>query len=331
MLETTTAAEEEKTVQFEHAFFATNADGYFRLDDGSRRPVYVVNLGDQTGVVPVSAIRQEIGSADGADQSMLDCVVDALKYARSIRIGDTLPSEVISGEASWQPEERHRKTANRRIVAAMVRWSGEWDGPVVQTRDLRRFLAEQVDQRKLARSIDKLERTLAETGDGQGNVQPILNKLTDELSYVETQRERVEHIRRIGNILDHLRRAGSGQANDVQEIAAVLRVFNNMMVQFDEKLARVDQAIGDLHDAVLRHDAVSDLMRQIRDDLRLELFAWEERLEEWNKITPRNFDALAVTAMIGDLYRFLAPLYAPVDQWSRIDDCRDIAAATAVG
>lgn len=318
-----------KTVHFEHAFFATNADGYFRLDEGNRRPVYVINLGDQTGVVPVNAIRQEIGQADRAGQSMLDHVVEALKYVRNIRVGDALPSEIVSGQASWQPEERHRRTANRRIVASMVRWSGEWDGPVIKTRDLRQFLAEQVDQHKLARALDKLERSLADTGDEQADVQPILNKLTDELSYIEALRETVEHIRRIGNILDHLRRAGRGQANDVHEIAAVLRVFNNMMLQFDEKLQCVDQAIVELHNSILDHDAVCARMRQVRDELRLELFAWDGPLEQWNKITPRNFDPVAVASMIGDLYRFLAPLYAPVDQWSLMDNCREVVASKA--
>ncbi len=314
-----------KTVQFQHSFFRTNADGHFRLDETSRRPVYVINLGDQAGIVSFPAIRQELLLENcGTDHAMLDAVSEALKFVRDIRIGDTLPSEVVSGEASWEPEARHRKIANRRIVTAMVRWSGEWDGPVIETRDLRRFLAEQVDQDKLPRALDKLENSVAGAGEGLAEILPVLTGLTLELSYIEAVRENVERIRRIGNILEHVRRAGGGQASDVHEVAAVLRVFNIMLQQFDEKLDSVDDRVADILTAVSEYKTVRAYFRQVRNDLRFELMAWEEPLAKWDKVTPKSFDLAEVAPMIGDLYRFLAPLYAPVDEWVRMGKFQEI-------
>ena len=52
--------------------------------------------------------------------------------------------------------------------------------------------------------------------------------------------------------------------------------------------------------------------------------AWEEPLAKWDKVTPKSFDLEEVAPMIGDLYRFLAPLYAPVDEWVRMGKFQEI-------
>ena len=90
-------------VKFQHPFFETNADGYFHLDLADRKPVYVINLGDQGGIVSLQSIRQELRLGDyGADEAMLDAVCGALKFVDEIRVGDSLPSEIVNGEASWE-------------------------------------------------------------------------------------------------------------------------------------------------------------------------------------------------------------------------------------
>ncbi len=60
----------------------------------------------------------------------------------------------------------------------------------------------------------------------------------------------------------------------------------------------------------------------MRNDLHQELMIWEEPLAQWEEVTEQNFDASEVAPKVADLYRFLAPLYAPVDEWERIDNYR---------
>ncbi len=318
------------TVRFEHSFFSTNAGGFFRMDETGRRPVYVIELGEQTAVVPFQSIRQAFGQGDfAADEAMLDTVAESLKFVQKLRVGDPLPSEITNGEASWEPEEIHRTFANRRVVAAMLKWSGEYDGDTIDTVQLRQFLTGQIDKEKVAQALDRLESSIATGGDGSSDIQTVLAGLTEELSYIEALREKVLRIKQIGKVLEQARRTGGGQANNAQDASAVLRVFNHMMQGFNAKLATVDVKIADIYAAISEHRAVCKHIRQVRDDLRYELLAWDNPLEQWDNMTSKNFDVVDLASKIGDLYRFLAPLYSPVDEWERMDGYQEQAAPDA--
>ncbi len=91
-------------MQFQHDFFQTNANGYFHLDLADHRPVYVINLGDQAGIVSLQSIKRELQLGEfREDEAMLDAVGEALKFVDEIHMGDSLPPEMITGEASWEP------------------------------------------------------------------------------------------------------------------------------------------------------------------------------------------------------------------------------------
>lgn len=308
------------TVQFQHEFFQTNADGFFHLDQADRRPVYVINLGDQAGTVSFPSIRREFLQGDnGADEAMLDAVGEALKFVEEIHMGDTLPPEVVNGEASWEPLPRHRATADRRVVAAMVKWSEGWEGPISDLEDLQRFTNEHVNQEKIAQALNRLHTDV--DGDGQGltRIQPVLKKLAKELSYIEAQRETIERIKRIGRILEHIRRIGGGQSGDTNEVTGVLRSFKPMMGIFNEELASVDDQMGEFLGAVSAHEVPFEHIRQVRNEMRHQLMDWDEYLPDWDIVTRKNIDTIDVAPFIGKLYRFLAPRFSPVDEWVRMD------------
>lgn len=317
-----------RTVQFQHPYFQTNANGFFHLDPADHRPVYVVNLGDQNAIVSLPSIRQELLLGDnGEDTAMLDAVGEALKFVDEIHMGDTLPDEIVNGEASWEPESRHRKVADRRVVAAMVKWSEGWDGPISELDDLQKFTDEHVDQEKIAQALHRLHKTVDGEGQGLLRIQPVLKKLATELSYIEAQRETIVRIRRIGKILEHIRRIGGGQAGDSQEVVGVLRSFKPMIEMFNKELASVDDKVAEFLSAVSEHETLFEHMRQVRNELRYQLKAWDEYLPEWDTVNRKNVDAFDVASKIGDLYRFLAPQFAPIDEWVRIDQYKEGATA----
>lgn len=312
-----------KNVRFEHVFFRTNADGYFRLDQTDRRPVYVINLGEQTGVVSLQSIRQDLLVADdGADLAMLDAVGEALKFVNTLRLGEALPSEVVNGQASWKPEAHHLKTANRRIVAALVKWSEGWEGPITELYDLRQFLSHHVDRRKITQALQRL--SAAVDGDGEVRIQPVLMELARELSYIEALREKITRVSRIGRILEDIRRAGGRQANDMHEVAAVLRLFSHMVRTFDDMLSTVDEQILDILAAVSAHETVGKNIRDIRNELRSQLIPWEEPLVQWEDVSEKEVNLAAVASKVSDLYRMLAPLYSPVDEWVRTGSYHEV-------
>lgn len=311
---------DSQTVGFSHTFFRTNANGFFRLDSTARRPVYVIDLGDQAGIVSIQSILREFTPGeDDADIAMLEAVAEALKYVTNIHIGDTFPTEMVNGEASWEPAARHCKIANKRVVAAMVQWSEGMDESVAEEINLRNFLAEQVDQKKIARALRRLEAALGGKGGRASEVQSILLGLTKELSYIEAQRELVGRVGRIGGLLEYIRRAGGSHAGDAHEISAVLRLFNIMMQKFCDELAVVDSRIADIFSAVSANETVCARIRQARDQLQGQLVACEDILMHWEGVSQHNIDLSNVASPIATLYRFLAPLYSPVDEWVRQD------------
>lgn len=300
------------------------------MDLADRKPVYVINLGDQGGIVSLQSIRQELRLGDyGADEAMLDAVSGALKFVDEIRVGDSLPSEIVNGEASWEPEARHRTIADRRVVASMVKWSEGWDGPISELNDLQRFTTEQVNQEKIALALKRLNENVDGEGQGLLRIQPVLKRLAKELSYIEAQRDTIERVRRIGRILEHIRRVGGGQASDTHEVTGVLRSFKPMMAMFDKQLASVDDQVAEFLAAVSAHETLFVHMQQVRNELRYQLKVWDEYLPDWDNVSRKNIDAFDVSTKIGDLYRFLAPLYAPIDEWTRLDKYQETPQANS--
>ena len=49
-------------------------------------------------------------------------VAEALEFVKGLRLGDKLPTEVTTGDPSWQPSERHFLIAQQRLTLQLVTW-----------------------------------------------------------------------------------------------------------------------------------------------------------------------------------------------------------------
>ena len=87
-----TAEVGKNCVHFEHKFCGSFEDLYFRLTD-------------QT-----------------ADGQVLSKVAEGLQFVRGLRVGDPLPKEILTREASWEPSERHLRIARQRLTMQLVTW-----------------------------------------------------------------------------------------------------------------------------------------------------------------------------------------------------------------
>ena len=64
----------------------------------------VVLLGEREAALPLRALQREFDIADESeDGRMLALIAASLDFVTSLRLGDALPAEVLSGEASWEP------------------------------------------------------------------------------------------------------------------------------------------------------------------------------------------------------------------------------------
>ena len=111
-------------IAFNHSFFASVEGGHFRMSEQTKEPVFVVDLGENNEVsLPFPGIKREFElDADSNDAKMLDLIAEGLNYVKVLRPGDRIPTELLTGEASWEITDAHRTIAYQRLTLQMVTW-----------------------------------------------------------------------------------------------------------------------------------------------------------------------------------------------------------------
>lgn len=306
-----------RTVQFRHPFFLAHAEGVFRRGESDGEPVFAVALGEQRVVFDLASLKREFVNAEYAeDGKMLDRVALGLRYVRSLAIGDGLPDELLTGEASWQPSEKSRATAEKRIVAGLVKWSENLDVRLSEPEDLRWFIDTHVDPELIARSIARLaDKIFPDDENGVERVESLIGDLTTEYTYLETIKGMLAPVEQFGDTLAAIRRAhDTGNGNS--EVDAVIRLHTIALKMFRAQIAAVNASVEDIFLAMTEFSRCQRRLRKLRDNLYASLTAWHEVLEPWHSVSADASNMGEVMPLVTDIYRFLAPRYMPVDEWT---------------
>ena len=106
-----------------HQVFTMLGTVSFRRARADGTPVMVVTLGEREAIVPLRALQREFGIGDDSpDGRMLGLIAESLDYVCGLSLGDRLPSEVLSGQASWEPTAEHRKRAFSIVKLQLLSW-----------------------------------------------------------------------------------------------------------------------------------------------------------------------------------------------------------------
>jgi hypothetical protein len=104
--------------QLRHPVFATFHNPLFRRAEGDNAAVMVIELGDKDAAIPLTLIQLAFGiSAESNDGVMLRLITQSLDFVSCLRIGDPLPAEIVTGQASWQPDATHLRISNAAAMA----------------------------------------------------------------------------------------------------------------------------------------------------------------------------------------------------------------------
>ena len=194
-------------VRLQHILFSRFGEPLFRRAEADATPVMVVLLGEREAALPLRSLQREFNISDESDDGrMLALIAASLDFVTSLRPGDPLPPEVLSGEASWEPSPQHLRLAEARLQLQLVRWSKDGAGDDPGTLEPRALLAAADDpalrpqiQQALSRAAAEL--TLADPAAAAG----MLETVAQELAYVEALRERLlEPVRTIARKLIRL-------------------------------------------------------------------------------------------------------------------------------
>lgn len=296
-----------------HRVFTTLGSISFRRARTDGTPVMVVALGEREAVVPLRALQREFGIDNASpDGRMLGLIAESLDYVCGLSLGDRLPSEVLSGRASWEPTLKHRKLAMDLVRLKLLAWidpsaTDPAKGDPIQRLETDPGLRQQV---QLAFERAAVELGLPDTA----AVVALVEELAGELAYIEALRERL--LRPVQAIQQRLEGVGKGTRGDSQRqetLGRVIRLANSACTQFLERFDEVAAQTGEVMGALRNMESQQAFIRSARDHLYRSQRAWQAILDAWADCSP---DDELPGDLVSRTYQFLAPLYMPVTEWT---------------
>lgn len=292
--------------------FTAFGPAVFRRAEADGTPAMVVPLGERLAVLPLRALQREFSIPDASpDGRMLGLIAESLDYVAGLRVGDRLPPEVLSGEASWSPEPRHGAIAEmrlrRHLLAALA--------PAAEAAT-----AEQLERDPALRAAvqSAFEHAAAVLGlPGRQEVLDLLQQLAGELAYIEALREAL--LGRVDMLCRKVQSLGldwRGNAERQTTLLQVRRLAAIARSQIAARFAEVDTETAEVLTALGDIDRQRAFIRTHRDWLHRSRRAFAPLLAEWEAAGPFLDDA--AWARLGRTYQFLAPRCMPVQEWESV-------------
>jgi hypothetical protein len=170
----------------QHRLFASFADPLFRRAESDGSPVMVVKLGDREAAIPLRSLQREFAIADDSDDGrMLGLIAQSLDFISLLRVGDALPTEVLSGQASWEPDLVHLEISKARLQWQLVAWLNSGTGAETPALDAGSLLQVADDPARKA----QVQQAFAKAAEALGmpsreGVIQLVEELAQELAYI---------------------------------------------------------------------------------------------------------------------------------------------------
>ena len=300
----------------EHRMFALFQDPVFRRADTDGTPVMAVRLGDRDAAMPLRSLQREFGIGDSThDGTVLAAIAEALDFVPILRLGDPLPPEILTGDASWEPGPTHQRLALIRLQMQLVAWLHGGDGaePIVLDAAA---LAGLEDDPVLRQQIQEAFQRAAESLGlpSKDAVIEQMESLAFELAFIESLRERLlELVRQMARRLERLSRGFRGDTEQRATLDRLRHLSGEALRQISHRFEQQDAQAGEVM-AALRHlESHRHFIRANRDWLYRSHMAWEPLLADWDKAGEALNEPLR--ALLARTYQFLAPRFMPVTEW----------------
>lgn len=308
----TASPPQPETVAFEHMVFSRFAECLFYLAEGNQEFVLSVKIGGNPVILPVAGLIREFGLGK-ADTDMLALVREGCDFVRGLRIGDPIPKEVLTGEASWAVSPKHQIIARQRVLMQLVNWMTGVDTLLTSPEQLAQMVNDPATKKKINEAFGEAAERLGLGRENREKIVPYVEKLTLELAYIEALRDTVRVIASILEKIEGLYRLYRRQAALAQTIEQVRKLMLVAIGDFNDRLAEIDAQTGEII-AVLKNLENQVLyIREKRDDLFKRLMAWEPIIKEWRTVDVAV--SMKMDDVIRRIYQFLAARFMKTDEW----------------
>lgn len=295
-----------------HPAFATFDSPFFRISESERKPVLVIRMDDREASLPVSGVMREFGiSALDHDGVMLAMVARALEFVTGMRIGDRMPSEVLTGEASWVADENYQDRAVVRLNLQLLAWTAGQSGATGREA-LSRAAQTPMSAGSLADSLRRLSTQVG--GITPDDALSRIRHVAGEFAHVDALRDQLlRGAQRLGAVLERLARGFRGDTTHKELLMQVRRLAGIGIADLQKRFDEVDHAVADIYEIVSRPEEVVAKIRFHRDALYVRCRAWEPYIMEWSTIEARH--NARTWHLAHDTYHFLAPRFMTTVEW----------------
>lgn len=300
----------------QHALFTSFGEPLFRRSEADATPSMVVQLGDREALLSLRSLQREFGIADeSADGRMLGLIAEALNFVHTLKLGDRLPDEVLTGQASWQPDPAHIHIAATRLKLGLVAWlqGGVASGATFDADSLSQVAGDPAVRRQVQEAFSRAASELG-LADAQEAVS-LVEEMAGELAHIEALRERLQKpTEALTSKLEGLSKVWYGNSTSAHTLRQVLRLAKIAIAQITDRFDELDAHTGDVLVMLRNMDAHRAFIRSNRDWLYRSQRAWQPILEAWENVDLQIIPAPA--ALVGRTYQFLAPRFMPVTEWT---------------
>jgi hypothetical protein len=302
------------TVRLSHFFFRKIEDIVFHIDDRTGEPCIYVKYAKQEASIPFAGFLTEFRIApDSEDGRMLDMVQRGLRYVKALRIGDPVPLEILTREASWSISPRHFKISYQRVSMQLVNWVTGSDTLITDPEQLIQLADDPGIKKKVNDAFGSAARDLGLPPDRKDEVVGHVQELANELAYIEALRERLRHIDKMREKIQALRRSYARENTVLLMVDQVARLIERATHEFKDIFNEIDAQTGEIIAVLKNLSNQIAYIRDRRDELHVRLGAWDDMLKKWANAPVEA--SMRNTELVRDTYRFLAPRFMATREW----------------
>ena len=302
-------------VELDHYLFRKMEGVRFHLHPTSHTPGMSVTMAKNEAFLSLNSVCKEFKIDKGSDDGiMLMRIGDALKYVKGLMVGDHLPKEVLTGEASWTITPKQILLAHQRIALKLVTMVNT-DEP---TTDDPEVLLKMADDPEIKRKINEaFEVAAVELGMQREQKQEVIDyveKLAFELGHIEALREKYNEILKMRETIQRVRRLQTTSSRASESADQVARLMETARSEYAKIFEKIDSRTRDPMVMLRGLDDTVEMIRQTRDELYVRFSTWDDLLKRWGERMVEY--SMRLDDLLADTHRFLAPRFMSFTDWT---------------
>lgn len=304
-------------VELDHWFFRKVEGVRFQLHQVTGQPGVTISLAKNEAFLTLSSLKKEFQIEAGtSDGRMLSLVADGLKYVKGLLLGDELPKEILTGEASWNLSPTHLAIAHQRVAMRLITLVSTDEPTTTDPKELLALADDPSIKKKINEAFEVAAIELGMRREQKEEVIEFVNALAAELGYIEflrekfqgidSMRERIQKVRVLHSRTVSIRESSDQVARLIERAVAE---YKAMFDDIDERTGAVVPLLRDIDDSIV-------YIRKMRDDLHVRFLAWDDLLKQWE---PRLVEySFKVNELLRATHQFLAPRFMSFTDWIAI-------------